>query len=68
MLPPEEAWVIATNKSFGLMGGSKLRAFGDLVLGQRRPPEAAADRNDQVGGEHECGTWCRRPRRRSPSG
>ena len=28
-LPPEEAWVIATNKSFGLMGGSKLRAFGD---------------------------------------
>ena len=29
MLPPEEAWVIATNKSFGLMGGSKLRAFGD---------------------------------------
>ena len=28
-LPPEEAWVIATNKSFGLMGGSKLRGFGD---------------------------------------
>lgn len=28
-LPPEETWVIATNKSFGLMGGSKLRAFGD---------------------------------------
>jgi hypothetical protein len=28
-LPPEEAWVIATNKSFSLMGGSKLRAFGD---------------------------------------
>ena len=28
-LQPEEAWVIATNKSFGLMGGSKLRAFGD---------------------------------------
>ena len=28
-LRPEEAWVIATNKSFGLMGGSKLRAFGD---------------------------------------
>ena len=28
-LPPEEAWVIATNKSFGLMGASKLRAFGD---------------------------------------
>ena len=28
-LPPEEAWVIATNKSFGLMGGSKLRSFGD---------------------------------------
>jgi hypothetical protein len=28
-LPPDEAWVIATNKSFGLMGGSKLRAFGD---------------------------------------
>ena len=31
-LPPEEAWVIATNKSFGLMGGSKLRDFGDPVL------------------------------------
>jgi hypothetical protein len=28
-LPPEEAWVIATNKSFSRMGGSKLRAFGD---------------------------------------
>jgi hypothetical protein len=28
-LPPDEAWVIATNKSFSLMGGSKLRAFGD---------------------------------------
>jgi len=28
-LPPDEAWVIATNKSFGLMGGSKLRTFGD---------------------------------------
>jgi hypothetical protein len=28
-LPPEETWVVATNKSFGLMGGSKLRPFGD---------------------------------------
>ena len=28
---PEEAWVIATNKSFGLMGGSKLRANSDHV-------------------------------------
>jgi hypothetical protein len=28
-LPPEETWMIATNKSFGLMGGSKLRSFGD---------------------------------------
>jgi hypothetical protein len=28
-LPPEEAWVIATNKSFSRMGGSKLKAFGD---------------------------------------
>ncbi len=28
-LRPEEAWVIATNKSFGLIGGSKLRSFGD---------------------------------------
>jgi hypothetical protein len=28
-LPPEETWVIATNKSFSRMGGSKLRAFGD---------------------------------------
>ena len=28
-LPPEAAWVIATNKSFSRMGGSKLRAFGD---------------------------------------
>jgi hypothetical protein len=28
-LPPEETWVVASNKSFGLMGGSKLNAFGD---------------------------------------
>jgi hypothetical protein len=28
-LSPEEAWVIATNKSFSLMGGSKIRDFGD---------------------------------------
>ncbi|HJZ74963.1 MAG TPA: hypothetical protein VKE51_24680 [Vicinamibacterales bacterium] len=28
-LPPEEAWLIATNKSFGLMGGTRLRSFGD---------------------------------------
>jgi hypothetical protein len=28
-LRPEEAWLIATNKSFGLMGGSRLRSFGD---------------------------------------
>src|SRR5260370_18796778 len=28
-LRPEEAWVIATNKSFGQMGGSKWRSFGD---------------------------------------
>ena len=28
-LPPEETWVVASNKSFGLMGGSKLRSFGD---------------------------------------
>ena len=30
-LPPEETWVIATNKSFGLIGGSKLRDYGDPV-------------------------------------
>ena len=28
-LPPEAAWVVASNKSFGLLGGSKLRDFGD---------------------------------------
>src|SRR5439155_275626 len=28
-LPPEQAWVIASNKSFGLLGGSKLRDWGD---------------------------------------
>ena len=28
-LPSEEAWVIASNKSFGLLGGSKLRDWGD---------------------------------------
>jgi hypothetical protein len=28
-LPPEETWVIASNKSFGLLGGSKLRDWGD---------------------------------------
>jgi hypothetical protein len=28
-LPAEEAWVVASNKSFGLLGGSKLRDWGD---------------------------------------
>src|SRR5439155_2359871 len=28
-LPPEETWVIASKKSFGLLGGSKLRGWGD---------------------------------------
>jgi hypothetical protein len=28
-LPPEAAWVVASNKSFGLLGGSKLRDWGD---------------------------------------
>jgi hypothetical protein len=28
-LPPEETWVIATNKSFSLIGGSSLRDYGD---------------------------------------
>src|SRR5206468_11284696 len=28
-LPPEQAWVISSNKSFGLLGGSKLRDWGD---------------------------------------
>jgi hypothetical protein len=28
-LAPEEAWMVATNKSFGLLGGSKLRGYGD---------------------------------------
>lgn len=28
-LAPEEAWVVASNKSFGLLGGSKLRDHGD---------------------------------------
>ena len=30
-LPPEETWVIATNKSFSLIGGSKARDYGDSV-------------------------------------
>jgi hypothetical protein len=30
-LPPEETWVIATNKSFSLIGASKLRDYGDPV-------------------------------------
>jgi hypothetical protein len=28
-LPPEAAWVVASNKSFGLLGGSRLRDWGD---------------------------------------
>ena len=28
-LAPEEAWMVASNKSFGLLGGSKLRDWGD---------------------------------------
>ena len=66
-LPPEEAWVIATNKSFSLMGGSKLRDFGDPYLGQRHPAEAAAAGDDQVGGEHRRRARASRIARRSPS-
>lgn len=32
-LPPEETWVIATNKSFSLIAGSKQREFGDPYAG-----------------------------------
>jgi len=32
-LPPEETWVVATNKSFSLIGGSKLRGYGDPYAG-----------------------------------
>lgn len=32
-LPPEETWVVATNKSFSLIGGSKLRDYGDPFSG-----------------------------------
>lgn len=32
-LPPEEAWVVATNKSFSLIGGSRQRAYGDPYAG-----------------------------------
>ena len=66
-LPPEEAWVIATNKSFGLMGGSKLRAIRRSLLRQRRAAEAAADRDDQVGGEHRTPGPASKIDRRSPS-
>ena len=45
------------------MGGSKLRAFGDPYSANVVLPEAAADQDDQVGGEHE-----RRARRRGSAG
>ena len=32
-LPPEETWVVATNKSFSLIGGSKVRGYGDPFSG-----------------------------------
>ena len=32
-LPPEETWVVATNKSFSLMGGSQLRDYGTPYAG-----------------------------------
>ena len=32
-LPPEETWVIATNKSFSLIGGSGLRGYGEPYAG-----------------------------------
>ncbi len=32
-LPPEETWVIATNKSFSLIGGSQVRDYGDPYAG-----------------------------------
>src|SRR5207248_2130096 len=35
-LPPEETWVIATNKSFSLIGGSKRRGYGDPVAAKLR--------------------------------
>lgn len=30
-LPPEETWVVATNKSFSLIGGSHVRGYGNEV-------------------------------------
>ena len=47
---PEEAWVVASNKSFGLLGGSKLRGLGRSLRGQRDPAQALPRRGDQVGG------------------
>jgi hypothetical protein len=32
-LPPEAAWMVASNKSFGLLGASRLRDFGDPCAG-----------------------------------
>jgi hypothetical protein len=32
-LPPEETWVVATNKSFSLIGASRLRDYGDPYAG-----------------------------------
>ncbi len=32
-LPPEETWVVATNKSFSLIGGSGLRGYGEPYAG-----------------------------------
>ena len=62
-LPPEEAWVIATNKSVQPDGRQQAARLRRSVLRQRHPAEAAADRDDQVGGEHR-----RRTRRRGSAG
>ena len=48
------------------MGGSKLRAFGDPYSANVVLPEAAADRDDQVGREHEQPGPASRIDRRSP--
>ena len=62
-LPSEETWIVATNKSFGLMGGSKLKIVRRSLRRQCRAPQAASDRHHQIG--RNCRP--RRPRPR-PSG
>ena len=66
-LPPEEAVGDRHQQELRPDGRQQAAAVRRSVSGQRRPAEAAADQDDQVGGEHERRAQASRIDRRSPS-